>query len=196
MCSSYDPSIHYSGHCILLTTFLYTTLVYYPCILPLYTTTLVYYYPCILPLYTTLVYYPCILPSYTTHHGTQDREGRHDFRVVPVSRLDILLFLQHRIVDVELLFLCFCTAAADVTLDTLLKLWTGTLLHKDKQSVKLTGEHTQENKQYLMMLHVGFVYLSIFVSQHIPVVLQLELTTLPELQKEHSCKQTQEDKYT
>ena len=44
-----------------------------------------------------------------------------------------------------------------------------------------------------MILHVGFVYLSIFVSQHIPVVLQLELTTLPELQKEHSCKHTQED---
>ena len=69
------------------------------------------------------------LPSYTTHHGTQDGEGRHDFRVVPMSRLDVLLFLQHRIVDVELLFLCFCPAATDVALDTLLKLWTGTLLH-------------------------------------------------------------------
>ena len=31
-------------------------------------------------------------------------------------------------------------------------------------------------------------HLSIFVAQHVPVVLELELSPLPELQKEHSCK--------
>ena len=45
------------------------------------------------------------------------------------------------------------------------------------------------------MYYVGLVYLSIFISQHIPVVLQLELTPLPELQKEHSCIHTH-DKYS
>ncbi len=32
-----------------------------------------------------------------------------------------------------------------------------------------------------------YIYLSIFKTKHVPVVLEEELTALPELQKEHSC---------
>ena len=63
-----------------------------------------------------------------------------------MRRLDVLPFLKHRVVDVELLFLGVGPAAADVTLDTLLKLRTGTLLHKEHgarkhRSDQLTNAH-------------------------------------------------------
>ena len=65
-----------------------------------------------------------------------------------MSRLDVLPFLKHRVVDVELLFLGIGLAAADVTLDTLLKLGTGTLLHKEhgarkQRSDQLTNAHRE-----------------------------------------------------
>ena len=53
-----------------------------------------------------------------------------------MSRLDVLPFLKHRVVDVELLLLGVGPAAADVMLDTLLKLRTGTLLHKEHSARK------------------------------------------------------------
>ena len=62
------------------------------------------------------------------HHSDEDGEGGNDLGQEPVGGLDVLVLLQHRVVDIELLTRLLCLALANVALDLLLKLWTSSLL--------------------------------------------------------------------
>lgn len=63
-----------------------------------------------------------------THHADEEREGSDNLWPEPVSRLHVLLLLQDRVVDKELVPSLLVLTVADVALDLLLKLWPRSFL--------------------------------------------------------------------